>query len=55
VFAIGIGDQVNHNELRAIANKPSSDHIFEPYSYAMMEEVMKKLQEAKSINRDLAV
>lgn len=45
---MGIGDQINHNELEAIATKPTDDHLFEVTDYDMMLQVLQRVQEAQS-------
>lgn len=44
-YVIGIGDQINHNELKAIASKPSEQHLFELEDYDMIEEVITKIKQ----------
>ncbi|XP_043919303.1 collagen alpha-1(XXI) chain [Protopterus annectens] len=45
LFAIGVGSEVEHNELRTIANKPSSTYVFYVEEYlaiSKIREVMKQ-------------
>lgn len=45
IYALGIGDEINHNELKAIASSPSQDHLFEVSSYKMMADIIKRVEE----------
>lgn len=44
-FVVGIGDQINHNELKAIASRPVDRHLFEVADYDMMLEVLRSVEE----------
>lgn len=43
VFVLGIGDQINHNELVAISSSPSDYHLFEVSDYEMVDQVMERV------------
>ena len=43
VFAVGIGDQVNKDELKSIASEPVENYMFEVGSYELLDEIKEKL------------
>lgn len=43
VFAVGIGDQVNKEELKSIASEPVENYMFEVGSYELLDEIKEKL------------
>ena len=48
MFVVGVGDKINHSELKAIASKPEDDHLFEVTDYNMMLEVLESVQQEVS-------
>lgn len=49
---IGIGDQINHNELVAVASRPTDRHLFEVEDYSMMLEVVEKVRQLQAPSDD---
>ena len=43
VFAVGIGDQVNNNELESIASEPKESYLFQVGSYELLDEIKVEL------------
>lgn len=51
-YVIGIGNQINHNELVAIASRPTEKHLFEVEDYSMMLEIAEKVRESEQVSED---
>ncbi|XP_067933904.1 vitrin-like [Watersipora subatra] len=49
VYVVGIGDQVNHNELESIASNPDDEHLFEVEDYSMMLEILERIESLDSL------
>lgn len=49
---IGIGNQINHNELVAIASRPTEKHLFEVEDYSMMLEIAEKVRDSEQVSED---
>ena len=49
VYVVGIGDQVNHNELESIASNPDDEHLFEVEDYSMMLEILEQIENLDSL------
>ena len=43
VFAVGIGDQVNNDELKSIASEPTEQYLFNVGSYELLDEIKEEL------------
>ena len=43
VFAVGIGDQVNNDELKSIASEPIEKYLFNVGSYELLDEIKGEL------------
>lgn len=51
-YVIGIGDQINHNELVAIASRPTDNHLFEVEDYSMMLEIADRVRESEQLSEE---
>lgn len=46
IFAMGIGRNINNDELNIIASDPDVDHVFYPKTYAEVNSMVEKMREA---------
>ena len=45
IFAIGVTDQINATELKSIASKPKSYHVYELNDFAAFKKITKVIAE----------